>query len=185
MQRIAQRDEAALTEVIDLYASGVLAISSRICGDPIEADAVVSTVFWELWAGPEKFDQQRGSLRTYLMTLARSRAIDRQRANLAQQRNSLKYAEEQCSNIAAVASIQPVDQRQLDHEQVAELRQAIEQLPHSQRTALELAFYEGLTHRQVADKQSLPLGTIKTNIRRGLIQLRNLMLEPTQKQRLA
>ena len=79
--RICGRDESALGEVIGLYGPQVQAACMRICADLLDAEGVVSQVFWELWNSAHKFDACRGSLRTYLLTLARSRAIDRQRSN--------------------------------------------------------------------------------------------------------
>jgi RNA polymerase sigma-70 factor (ECF subfamily) len=177
LSRIVGRDEAGLAQAIQLYAGQVKAICLRICVDELEADEVVSVVFWELWHGVHKIDLDRGSLRTYLLTLARSRAIDRQRAAAARLKNCQKYLESQRSHYSSMADQHAGVVAQMGHERSQELREAIAGLPAAQKSALELAFFDGLTHREVAQRQSLPLGTIKTNIRRGLMQLRKMMVE--------
>lgn len=178
-----QRDEAALVEVIERYGSQVKAICMRICTDELEADEVVSVVFWELWNGTDKVNLRRGTLRAYLLTLARSRSIDRQRAAAARKRNYEKYFESNQAGWNELQSSETGMQAQLNTERGEQLRDAIAKLPASQRSALEMAFFDGLTHREVADRQCLPLGTIKTNIRRGLLQLRNMMLDAAGRER--
>jgi RNA polymerase sigma-70 factor (ECF subfamily) len=175
LSRIVGRDEAGLAQAIQLYAGQIKAICLRICVDELEADEVVSVVFWELWHGVRKVDLNRGSLRTYLLTLARSRAIDRQRAAAARVKNCQKYLESQRSH--CMTNQEEGVEAHMGKERSQELREAIAGLPAAQKSALELAFFDGLTHREVAERQSLPLGTIKTNIRRGLMQLRKMMVE--------
>lgn len=177
LAQIQRRDEQGLSRAIELYAGQVKATCQRICIDELEADEVVSLVFWELWHSIEKFDSRRGSLRSYLLTLARSRAIDRQRAAAARTRHSQKYFEAHAQHASGWLIEASGCASQLDKERNAVLRAALADLPKAQQSALELAFFDGLTHREVAERQELPLGTIKTNIRRGLIQLRKKMNE--------
>lgn len=182
--RIAKGDEGALMHVIELYAGQVKSICKRICADELEADGVVSVVFWELWNGIAKYDPKRGSLRTYLLTLARSRAIDWQRAASARDKNNKEFFFASSQRpMAGTLTMNEVANAQENAERTAELRRAIELLPDQQKSALELAFFDGLTHREVAERQSLPLGTIKTNIRRGLLQLRKILIEDTEQTR--
>ncbi len=181
--RIASRDERGLTDAIELYAGQVKSICLRICVDELEADGVVSAVFWELWNGIAKYDNRRGTLRTYLLTLARSRAIDRQRAAATRARNCQKFFESHRPHFSGNTIMNEGTNSQEIKERGDELRLAIARLPEQQKSALELAFYDGLTHREVAARQSLPLGTIKTNIRRGLLQLRKLLAEVTNQER--
>ncbi len=181
--RIINRDEAGLSEAIELYAGQVKSICARICVDELEADEVVSLVFWHLWNATSKYDCRRGSLRTYLLTLARSRAIDRQRASIARSKNSQKYFESQQTRLGTMPTSDEGCEMQIDKQRTQELREAIAHLPDAQKSALELAFFDGLTHREVAERQALPLGTIKSNIRRGLIQLRKMMADMTGQER--
>ena len=183
--RVCQRDESALGEVIGLYGPQVQATCMRICADLLDAEGVVSQVFWELWNSAHKYDPQRGSLRAYLLTLARSRAMDRERANAALLRKTKAGAA--IGTIAAKARVVRDDpcEREIMKERKLEICQALKQLTASQKDALELAFFDGLTHREVAAKLHLPLGTVKTNIRRGLLQLRAYLTELDAKGRSA
>ncbi|MEO8268489.1 MAG: sigma-70 family RNA polymerase sigma factor [Aureliella sp.] len=183
--RISQRDESALGEVIGLYGPQVQAVCMRICADLLDAEGVVSQVFWELWNSAHKYDAQRGSLRAYLLTLARSRAIDRERANAALYRKTT--AETSVYTIAQSSRVVSEDpcEREIMKERKSEIRQALKQLTVSQQDALELAFFDGLTHPEVAAKLHLPLGTVKTNIRRGLLQLREYLAEMDTRGKLA
>jgi len=184
MRRIGDRDESALAEVIDVYGPQVRAICLRICTNSLDADGVVSNVFWDLWNRFRNFDKRRGSLRAYLLTLARSRAIDRQRSVAATTRNTRRYLDASASAQDCSYRDESLDAHIVSDEN-AELRAAINRLPLPQQTALQLAFFDGLTHREIAAEQSLPLGTVKTNIRRGLIQLRSVLTESTTAGRLA
>ncbi len=169
--RICERDESALGEVIGLYGPQVQAACTRICADLLDAEGVVSQVFWEFWNAAHKYDARRGSLRAYLLTLARSRAIDRERSNAAHCRKTM--AENTVYSIDERRGIVYDDpcEREIMKERELEIRQALKELSVSQQNALELAFFDGLTHREVAAKLRMPLGTVKTNIRRGLLQL--------------
>ena len=184
VERILQRDEAALREIIQSLGPQVKALCLGICADDLEAEEVVSIVFWELWNRTDRFDGTRGSLRTYLLTLARSRAIDTRRAALARRRNLGRYFD---SGVAPMDTDKTEDSflRHAAKEESARLRQALEHLPAQQKSALQLAFFEGLSHREVAEEQDLPLGTVKTNIRRGLLRLKQFMADPTAAGRLA
>lgn len=176
IERISDRDESALVEVIENYAPQIRGICLRICRDELDADDVVSSVFWELWNRSFNYNSRRGSLRTYLLTLARSRAIDRHRAVAARQRQTEKFMNTQAGSVSSAAVEEPV-QRAMNSEREQKVREALALLPESQQTALQLAFFDGLTHREVAAQQALPLGTVKTNIRRGLLQLREFLAE--------
>lgn len=183
--RISQRDESALGEAIGLYGAQVQALCGRICTDRLDADGVVSQVFWELWNAAYKYEAQRGSLRVYLLTLARSRAIDRQRHNAAYTAKTTTETMVMCITERNHQRHDEPTERQMIKERQQEIRQALEQLPLPQRRALKLAFFDGLTHREVADKLALPLGTVKTNIRRGLLRLREVLCESDIKEKLA
>lgn len=183
--RISQHDESALVEAIRLYGAQVQALCGRICIDRLDADGVVSQVFWELWNTAAKYEVQRGSLRVYLLTLARSRAIDRKRHLAA-------YAAKTSTPTMVMfiternrrQNVEPTV-RQMITEREQEICQALNRLSLPQRKALQLAFFDGLTHREVADKLALPLGTVKTNIRRGLLRLREVLCESDIKEKLA
>lgn len=174
IRRIVDRDEAALHEAIRYLGSQVRGVCRSICLDTLEADGVVSDVFWELWNRPERYDKHRGSLKSYLLLLARSRSIDHRRAVSARTRTAKGYFE---TNSQETRAESPCPSSSLEQhvDRAEQVDMALQKLPTAQRAALHLAFFEGLTHREVAERQELPLGTVKTNIRRGLLQLRNML----------
>jgi RNA polymerase sigma-70 factor, ECF subfamily len=177
LQAIAQRDESALAEAVRLYGGQVSALCVRICFDDLEASGVVSDVFWELWRAPEKVDLQRGSLRCYLLTMARSRSVDRYRTQASRHRQELKYHESIASQLEKHLTEDSMADFTEQAETAAEIRNALARLPRQQSQALSLAFLDGMSHREVAEKLNMPLGSVKTSIRSGLITLKYLLAD--------
>jgi len=167
MEGIAARDPAALQSLYDRHASLVLALIVRILHDHAEAEDVMIDVFWELWERGDRYDAARGNPLTYLTTLARSRAIDRRRAKGRFQ----PAARESGSALAAPQSDSP-ERGAVAEEHRVLVTQALLGLDPAQRDAIECAFYDGLTHIEIAEKLGKPLGTVKTYIRQGFIRLR-------------
>ncbi len=166
MAAIAAGDRAALESLYDRYSPMVYALCRRILRDPAAADDLLSDIFLELWRRGDRFDPLRGSVPTYLATLTRSRGIDRLRAQARTAAAPLNEETADGSVIDPSAEL-TADERGL------EVRKALAGLSIEQRQAVELAYYEGLSHSQIADRLSKPLGTIKTHIRQGLIHLRD------------
>ena len=175
IQSICRRDEMALDAVIRIYGGQVNALCRRICGDEMEASGVVSEVFWELWRNAALFQSQRGSLRSYLLTIARSRALDRYRVVSSQNRKQNKFLEAAIDRMGDFASNESPDERPINEENSREVHSALSQLPRLQRQALFLAFFDGLSHREVSQELGMPLGSVKTHIRSGLLKLRRLL----------
>ena len=177
VEGILGRDEQALGALIDRYGGQVLSVALRICSDELEASGVVTDVFWQFWCHADRYQSQRGSLCAYLLTMARSRSIDARRsvACRAKQRSRLMEA---TANISyeKLSDGQP-ESRLLRDENTHEVQQALQQLPDLQRQVLQLAFFEGMSHQQVATMLQTPLGTVKTYIRKGLLKLRYLLTE--------
>lgn len=169
MQRVAQRDPEALRALYDRCGRFVLSICIRILRDRHEAEQLLIDVFTEVWERSARFDATRGSPITYLVTLARSRAIDRIRAR----KNNSPVSLDVVAAVVATSdkSPGPVEQS-LAGERRTIVRQAMNSLEPSQRQAVELAFYDGMSHSEIAQKLNKPLGTIKTHIRQGLIRLK-------------
>jgi len=168
MKAIAAGDREALSVLYDRHSPMVLAVCRRVLSDGGEAEDVLTDVFFEVWTRADRFDAARGSALTYLMTLARSRAIDRRRARAARSpgtSNQPELASEAAPGPNPLQSIDLNEQRQI-------IRSALDQLDPVQRTAVECSFYEGLSHSEIAEKLQRPLGTVKTYIRQGLIRLR-------------
>ena len=172
MDAIAAGDRAALSHLFHRHAPLLLAVCRRVLHDADEADDVLVDVFYELWARADRFDPARGNPLTYLVTLARSRSIDRRRSRDARPPLRSDRSGELAARPAEGAG--PLQHTQLD-EQSAQVKVALAGLTPDQRAALECAFYDGLSHTEVARKLGKPLGTVKTSIRQGLIRLREIL----------
>jgi RNA polymerase sigma-70 factor (ECF subfamily) len=164
LQRLTGGDPAALGEFYDLYAGLVNGLALRILRNTAEAEDVVQEVFVQVWRQAERYDPGRGSAEAWLCTIARSRALDRLRRRASRR-------EEPGDALPAGASERPRT------EEALAVREALESLSSDQRSALELAYYEGLTQSEIADRLGQPLGTVKTRIRTAMIRLRDV-LEP-------
>ena len=177
---IRLHDEPALLVLIQRYGGQVHTICNSICGDELEASGVASDVFWEFWRYAELFQSERGSLRSYLLTMARSRSIDRKRSMTSLSRQRSKFIDSKINSNHELAAADSPDHRALCIEKIEEVQQALCQLSDLQRQMLQMAFFDGLSHREVASALQIPLGTVKTHIRKGLLRLRYLLSELSQ-----
>lgn len=166
--RMARGDERAIEELYDRHARPVYSLALRILQDPADAEDVVQEVFVQAWLQASRYDAARGAVAAWLLTTARSRAIDRARARRA--RPDLPGGT--LPPIDVPDSGQLPDAQLLSAEHVARVRSALSDLPTLQRAALELAYYEGLSHVEIAARLEQPLGTVKTRIRLAMIKLR-------------
>ena len=165
----AQGDESALAAIYDRYRLILFGLTMRILHDRQEAEDCLQEAFLQVWRRAGDFDEARGRAFTWLVTIARSRALDRLRAAGSRARLATEAAatgRDEVSDAAADA------QRS---EQSATVRKALAELPEEQRNPLLLAYFEGLTQTEIATRMSTPLGTIKTRMRAGLIRLRELL----------
>jgi RNA polymerase sigma-70 factor (ECF subfamily) len=162
------RDEQALAQLYDRYGQAIHGLALRVTGDAGAAEEVSVDTFWQLWQQAERFDGTQGSLQNWLFTIARRRAIDRMRARVARKRTS---AEDPTDMSTAP---RPDEDAELD-ERRRLVRAAMAGLSPDQRTALALAYYEGLSHSQIAERLQEPLGTVKTRIRQAMIALRRTL----------
>ena len=160
--RLRAGDQLAMSELYDRYGKVVYAVALRVLQDAAAAEDVLQDVFLQLWRNPNAFDASRGSLAAWLAVIARHRSIDR----LRKRRPETDI--EECV-ITSGPDLQDETERALVVEKV---RSALAEMNPDQRSALELAFFQGLTHSEIAEKTGEPLGTIKTRIRSGLRQLR-------------
>jgi len=176
MQAIAAGDQAALAALYDRHAGLVFTLALRILRDRMAAEDLVMDVFWELWCRSERYDAARGSPMTYLLTIARSRAIDRKRS--ADRHRSVRVQTDLSTDNIGNGPQPATDDQSgpLDSAIAGELGQrirgAMSKLDAAQRQAVELSFFDDLSHSQIAERLGKPLGTVKTNIRQGLIHLR-------------
>lgn len=175
MEAIVRRDEGALEELYQRYSGLIYALCLKLLRRPADAQGVTSDVFWELWSRADRFNPNRGEPRTYLVMLARSRAIDFARGMASRAQHEAAAQELRTADVEPrQQASEPAQQMEL-REQRGRVRLALSRLPASQRQALELAFFEGLTQQQIAARLGAPLGTVKTNIRQGMIRLRNAL----------
>jgi RNA polymerase sigma-70 factor (ECF subfamily) len=167
MAAIAKGDRAALADLYDRYNRLVFTLCLRMLKNRGDAEDVLIDVFSELWERSARYDATRGSPLSYLMTLTRSRAIDRMRS-----RGKLVTSE--LNDAFPPASDAPGPEALVDlGEQRERVVAAMGSLEPVYREAVELSFYDGLSHSEIAAKLNKPLGTIKTYIRQGLIRLRD------------
>lgn len=171
LARMALGEGDAVAELYDRHARPIYSLALRILGDATEAEDIVQEVFSQAWKQAARYSASRGAVGAWLLTLARSRAIDRLRAKRA------RPGEVSDERVAAqlVDAGPPVDSLVLTSEQVARVRAALDELPLLQRAAIELAYYEGLTHAEIADRLEQPLGTVKTRIRLAMLKLRDVL----------
>lgn len=155
-------DQGALAELYDRYSSVVYAVALRVLGDAGAAEDVLQEVFLQLWRNPAGFDAARGSLGAWLGVISRNRAID-----------FLRRRRPETDIEDVVLSVAPDLAGDADRSRAAEkVRGVLGAMPSLQRSALEMAYFEGLSHSEIASKTGEPLGTIKTRIRTGLMTLR-------------
>jgi len=156
------------------HAGEALAVCNRILRDWQEAEDVVSDVFLEVWSKRDRYDRSRATPRAYILMIARSRAIDRYRVKNRTRQATVSIATTDESEKAMMVIDNPYDAVETDEAQRL-ASHALAELEPPQRTTLEMSFYEGLSHAQIASKLDLPLGTVKSHIRRGLEKLRHML----------
>jgi len=171
LERIRASDASALDALYARYASPVYSLVWKILQNAEESEDVALDVFWQIWRQADRYDPSRGAPPAWIFTVARSRAIDRLRARQRREDRTISFDD-------PAAKLDPLDE-EAGPDQVASFRQtrdavreAMQTLPPAQREAVELAFFKGLTHVEIATKLRQPLGTVKTRIRQGLIRLR-------------
>ena len=169
LKAIARGDETALADCYDRYRVILFSLILRILHDRPEAEDVLQEVFLQVWRRAKDFDESRGRAFTWLVTIARSRALDRLRARGPAARFS---SERELGPTNAVADAAA---EALKSEESEIVRRALAELPADQRRALLLAYFEGLTQTEIAARLGDPLGTVKTRMRSGLMKLRELL----------
>jgi RNA polymerase sigma-70 factor (ECF subfamily) len=167
IERLIQRDETALAALYDRYAGMLSSVLNRILRDTQAAEEILQDIFFQLWRTASRFDASRGSLPAWLAVIARNRAISRlRRHNPAGGEELLEGTAVSTFNIETVAS-----QQQL----MGRVKGALESLPREQRAAVELAYFEGMTHSEIAQRTGDPLGTVKTRLRSAVETLKRTL----------
>lgn len=169
LRRLSEREAHALEVLYARYSSYVMGISLRMLASREEAEEVVQDVFWQLWKAELRYDPARGRFSTWLFSVARFRCLDRLRArDRGLPRASLRELERTAAPDDQEAEVFLVERQK-------EVRAVVASLPEEQRAAIELAFFRGLTHDEIADLTGEALGTVKSRIRRGLARLRGAL----------
>lgn len=162
---IRSGDQSAMAALYDRYSSIVYAVALRVLQDTGAAEDVLQDIFMQLWRNPGAFDATRGNMSAWLAVIARHRAIDALR-----RRRPENDIEDVVVAVESDLASQADRSRTMD-----KVRCVLHTMPALQRSALEMAYFEGLTHTEIAEKTGEPLGTIKTRIRAGLLSLRRVL----------
>lgn len=170
LRRSSRGDQTSFAQLYDAAAARVHGLVLRVVRDPAQAEEVTQEAFLEIWRTAARFDPDRGSALSWLLTIGHRKAVDRVRSAEASSRRETKYHDQ----------TQPVPHDETAEKVTATLeaqrvRQAMESLTAAQREAIGLAYFGGYTHTEVATMLDLPIGTAKTRIRDGLIRLRDTM----------
>ena len=176
LQRVGRGDQAAFAELYDAMAPLVHGVVLRVVRDPSQTEEVVQEVFVELWRIAPRFDAQRGTVPSWVATIAHRRAVDRVRSEQAA-RNRTEREMGKVDRAHDSVSETVIDADHTDFER-RRVRRALDRLTSMQRQAVELAYFGGYTYREVAVLLEVPEGTIKTRIRDGMIRLRDELGAP-------
>jgi RNA polymerase sigma-70 factor (ECF subfamily) len=173
IELVSRGDVGALDELYDRHARAVYSLALRIVSDTADAEEVVQDVFTQVWRQSARYDGARASVTGWLLMMTRARAIDRLRAR--QSRPDALAGDSALPSIPAVAVNQ--ESRVIDRQNVQALKGAIDTLPDNLRAPIELAYYEGLSHADIAKRLGEPLGTVKTRMRSALARLRGTLYQ--------
>ena len=168
LKAIAAKDEAALAQLYDRYRVILFGLLMRILNNREEAEDVLQEVFLQVWRKAADFDESRGRPFTWLVTLGRSRGIDRLRTLASRERVAEAGAREAADEISDAAA------DALRSEQRGLVSDALAKLPDEQKRTIMLAYFDGLTQSEIATRLGAPLGTVKTRMRTGMLRLREL-----------
>ncbi|GAB2777479.1 ECF RNA polymerase sigma factor SigK [Nocardioides salsibiostraticola] len=170
LKRSARGDSDAFAVLYDATASRVFGLAVRVVRDPAQAEEIAQEAFLEIWRGSARFDSTKGSALSWMLTIVHRKAVDRVRSAQASTRRDTTFHQQNPDvehDVTADAAHASMEARRV--------RSAMESLTVVQREAIELAFFGGYTHTEVAAMLDLPVGTAKTRIRDGLIRLRDTM----------
>lgn len=168
MQRVARGDEEALALLYDRHAATVYGLALRLTGSKQESEEVVQDVFLRVWQHAARFDDRLGSLGSWLTAVTRNSAIDR-----------LRKKNRRLTTISLSAHMAPIGYEETGVERrllLDDIQQSLSGLPPTLRQVLELAYFEGLTHREIAEFLLIPMGTVKSRLRQAVERLRDLVM---------
>ncbi|MET0214251.1 MAG: sigma-70 family RNA polymerase sigma factor [Vicinamibacterales bacterium] len=175
LRRLAAGDGDAAARLYDRHARGVYSLALRIVNDEGDAEDVVQEVFAQAWRQAARYDASRGVVGAWLLMMTRSRAIDKLRS--ARARPDSRAVDDPRVIEEMPAVLRDAPSRIIDAENARLAQRALAELPLLQRLVIELAYYEGLTQREIAERLEQPLGTVKSRLRLGLLKLRDALAE--------
>ncbi|USQ86228.1 ECF RNA polymerase sigma factor SigK [Streptomyces phaeoluteigriseus] len=167
LPRVAEGDKDAFAGIYDAFSGTVMGLACRILRDPAQAEEVTQDVMIEVWRTADRYDPQRGTAKAWVLTLAHRRTVDRVRTAQAG-----KDREKRVSSLLAGRDFDQVEETVLTHDEQRRVYHCLASLARLQRVPLVLAYYQGLTHLEVAAALDTPAGTVKSRMRAGLQQLR-------------
>ncbi|HEX4442003.1 MAG TPA: sigma-70 family RNA polymerase sigma factor [Galbitalea sp.] len=166
--RTAEGDERAFGELYDQFSNRVFGLVRRLLKDAAQSEEVTQEIFLEVWQNAKRYDQTKGSAATWILTMSHRRAVDRIRSSQStrdrDQKIGLRDLETEYDSVSESVEIR------VEHERVG---QALQRLTELQRQAVTLAYYGGYSHSEVAEMLKVPIGTVKTRLRDGMIRLRD------------
>lgn len=171
LRSAATGDEKAFACLYDETNTMVYGLAMRMLANVEDAEEVTLDVYNQVWRIAKSFDAGRGTVTSWLMTLTRTRSLDKLRARSSRQKNIEPMHEQ----FDAPANVSTPEQQSASAQQRRIVLEALNQLPQDQRRALEMAYFQGLSHPELAEKLGEPLGTVKTRIRLGMMKLRELL----------
>ena len=169
-------DAGAMSALYDRYAPGLLGLALRITREQADAEEVVVDTFAQVWRDAARFEVGRGSVAAWLVTITRSRALDLLRARTRRGRMAVAAEAETASPVAMGSGFASPIAGVLADERARKIQDALLVLPDAQRIAIELAYFEGLSQSEIAERLNEPLGTVKTRLRLGLRKMRELVV---------
>ncbi len=172
---MARAEERAAAALYDRHGAVMYGLALRMVGEAADAEEVVLDAFAQAWREADRYDTSRGSVLGWLTTIVRTRALDTIRAR-GRRSKMVDAASARLDEPAAMGEPLPSPDRAAEEsERAGAVSSALKSLPEQQRRAIELAFFEGLTHQEVAERLREPLGTVKTRIRLGMLKLRDML----------
>jgi RNA polymerase sigma-70 factor (ECF subfamily) len=166
--RVAQGDETAFGDLYDQMAPRVLGLVKRLLVDHAQSEEVTQEIFLEIWQSASRYEAQRGGASTWILTMTHRRAVDRIRSSQAGRDRDTKIGIRDLA--VEYDQVSETVETRIEHERV---EKAMSRLTELQRQAISLAYYGGLSHSEVAERLRIPLGTVKTRLRDGMIRLRD------------
>jgi RNA polymerase sigma-70 factor, ECF subfamily len=170
LARVARGDEAAFEQTYDQVADAVFGLVRRVLRDPAQSEEVTQEVLVEVWRTASRYEPARGSAMAWIMTMAHRRAVDRVRSEQAASDRQARAANRE--QVVVYDEVAEDVEARLDRERV---RRCLDTLTDLQRQSVALAYYEGYTYREVAELLTVPLGTVKTRMRDGMIRMRDCL----------